>query len=238
MRKVVFLLSFILFFFLSSSAFASSLLRIDKEGNLTVNVLSAQSQTNLVLPNNGILEIKKIANVMTGEDEIVLRKEGERYNLYFDESNSIDITNWKESVVQIEEKEENKEADILLENGEFSLVQAGVRANIPFPIKINPKKKKFQLETPYGDKYLAVLPFEAALISLRSKSLSKLDEAPFKLLEENKDIVYHIFGKKTINFFNVYNLDTSVVAKVSASTGEVINVEEPLWLKLLSIFLT
>ena len=238
MRKVVFLLSFILFFFLSSSAFASSLLRIDKEGNLTVNVLSAQSQIALGLPRGGVLEIKKVANKMPEEGEIVLKREGEKYSLYFGENNSFDITNWKESVIQIEEKEENKSAEVILDNGEFALVQAGVRASIPFPIKVNPRQKKFQIETPYGDKNLAILPLEAALISLRSKSLSKLDEVPFELMEENKDIVYRIFGKKTINIFNLYKLDTGVVTKVSASTGEIIAVEEPLWLKLLSFFLT
>lgn len=228
----------ILFFLSQSSVFASSLVRIDSDGNLTVNVLSAQSQLALNLPTGSALEIKKVVNRMPEGAEIVLKREGEKYNLYFDENSSLDITNWKESVVQIEEKEENKKAEVVLENGEFALVQAGVKANIPFPIKINPKQKRFQVETPYGDKYLVVLPLEAALITLRSKSLSKLDEAPFELAEENKDIVYRIFGKKTINIFNFYNLDTSIVAKVSASTGEVVAVEEPLWLKLLAIFLT
>ncbi len=238
MRNVSLLLSLILFLSSSSSAFASSLVRIDSRGNITVNVLSAQSQLTLNLPAKDILEIKKVANRMPEGSEIVLKKEGEKYNLYFDENNPLDITNWKESVVQVEEKEENKKAEVVLENGEFALVQAGVKVNIPFPIKINPKQKKFQVETPYGDKYLAVLPLEAALISLRSKSLTKLDETPFELTEENKDIIYRIFGKKTINIFNFYNLDTNVVAKVSASTGEVVAVEEPLWLKVLAVFLT
>ncbi len=237
MRKTAFLLSLILFLFSSPSVFASSLVRIDSNGNVVVNVLSAQSQLALDLPAGGILEIKRIANRMPKGSEIVLKKEGEKYNLYFGESGSLDITNWKESVVQMEEKEENKKAEVVLENGEFALVQAGIKANIPFPIKINPKQKRFQVETPYGDKYLAVLPLEAALISLRSKSLSKLDETPLELTEENKDIVYRIFGKKTVNIFNFYSLDTNVVAKVSASTGEVVAVDEPLWLKVLSIFL-
>ncbi len=237
MRKLPFLLSLVLFLLSSSLVCASSLVQIDSDGNMIVNVLSAQSQLALDLPAGGVLEVKKIANRTLEESQIVLKKEGEKYNLYFGESSSLDITNWKESVVQIEEKEENKKAEVVLENGEFVLVQAGVKASIPFPIKISPRQKRFQVETPYGDKYLVVLPLEAALISLRSKSLSRLDETPLELIEENKDIVYRIFGKKTINIFNFYNLDTNVVTKVSASTGEVVAVEEPLWLKILSVFL-
>lgn len=236
MRKA-FLLLFLLFFLVFPSVLsAAPLLLIEENGDITVNVLSAQSQLALD-PTQSTLEIKRVAGKMPEGGDIVLKKEGTNYNIYFGESRPFDITNWKEAIIQIEEKEKDKQAEVVLDNGEFVLVQSGVRASIPFPIKINPKQKKFQIETPYGDKYLAVLPLEAALISLRSRSLSKLNELPFDLVEENKDLVYKIYGKRYINIFNFYTLDTDVVAKVSASTGEIIFVEEPLWLKVLTLFL-
>ena len=238
MRKAFLLLSVLFFFLFPPFLSAAPLLQVKENGEVVANVLSAQSQLALGVFNQSALEIKRVAGKMPEGSEIVLKKEGGSYNLYFGESRPFDITNWKEAVVQIEEKEEGRQAEVFLDNGEFVLAQAGIKASIPFPIKIDPKQKKFQVETPYGDKYLAVLPLEAGLISLRSKSISKLSESPFNLVEENKDLVYKIYGKKSINFFNFYTLDTDVVAKVSASTGEVVFIEEPLWLKVLALFLT
>lgn len=206
---------------------------------MTFNVLSASDSLALGVPQKSFLEVKEVAGRGSLSQDIVLKKEGDKYNLYLGGSQALDVTNWSDSVVEIEEKEEAKKIDILVLNDKFLIKQAGILTDVSYPLKVMPKEKKLSVETPLGDKLLLVMPYDAALTALRSKVLGKVDkDKHFELVEENKDIVYKMSGYKILNFFGFYKMDYPVTVNVSASTGEVVLVDEPWWLKIAGLFLT
>jgi hypothetical protein len=239
MKRIFFSFLIFLFLFFPKGVSASSLIKISKEGNLTVNVLSASDSLALGVPQKSFLEVKEVAGRGSLSQDIVLKKEGDKYNLYLGGSQALDVTNWSDSVVEIEEKEEAKKIDILVLNDKFLIKQAGILTDVSYPLKVMPKEKKLSVETPFGDKLLLVMPYDAALTALRSKVLGKVDkDKHFELVEENKDIVYKMSGYKILNFFGFYKMDYPVTVNVSASTGEVVLVDEPWWLKIAGLFLT
>lgn len=236
-KLLFFSLSFILLFYPKESL-ASSLVKIDKDGNLVVNVLSAEDSLALGLPQKNYLEVKEIAGRSPENNDVILKREDDKYNLYLGESRALDITNWRDSVVEIEEKEDAKKVDVLLSSGKFVIKQSGLLASVDYPLRFKPKEKELLVETPLGEKLVFVMPYEAALTALRSRVVSKVSkDSPFELVEENKDLIYRIKGAKTLNFFGFYQADFPVDVKISASTGEVVFVDEPWWLRLAGFFL-
>ncbi|BCX14407.1 MAG: hypothetical protein KatS3mg088_090 [Patescibacteria group bacterium] len=239
-RLVLFFLLLLLLSLVNpGSSLASSLVKIDKNGEVLVNVLSYESSLALGTPPKTFLEIKEVAGRQPVFSQIALREESGKYNLYLGEKDSMDVSNWRDSIVEIEENEENKKAEFLVNDGKFAIRQEGILADISYPIKLQPKERRVLIETPFGDKFLSILPYDAALIALRAKAVFEIDKSkPFELIEENKDLVYKISGNKVLNIFNVYRASFPVVAKVSASTGEVVLVDEPWWLKVIGVFLS
>jgi len=192
----------------------------------------------LGVPQTKSLEVEKVAGQDSTGGEIILKEEGGKKSLYLGDKQPLDVTGWHDSLVEIEEKDEAKKADLVIKDGRFILQQGDLAVGLNFPIKIDPRQKKIMLETPFGDKFLAVMPYEAALVSLRAKAITQIDKSkPFDLVEEEKDLVYNISGERLLNILNIYELKVPVVAKVSASTGEVIWTNQPWWLRLAGFFL-
>lgn len=237
--KVFFSVLFLVILFYPKEVLASSLIKVSEDGSLTVNILSIEDSLALGLPQKSFLEVKEIAGRTPDNQDIILKKEAsDKYSLYLGEKNAFDITNWRESVVEIEEKEETKKVDVLISEGKFLIKQSDLLASFDFSLKLRPKEKELLVETPFGDKLLFVMPYEAALTALRSRAVSKVKkDEPFELVEENKDLVYRIKGSKTLDFFGFYRFDFPVAVKVSASTGEITFVDEPWWLRLASFFM-
>lgn len=236
---MLFSVLFLIILFYPKEIFASSLFKVNSDGSLTFNVLSSEDSLALGLPQKSSLEVKEVAGRTPDYQNIILKKEGSgKYSLYLGEKNALDITNWRDSVIEIEEKEETKKVDVLLSDGKFLLKQSDLLVSFDFSLKLRPKEKELLVETPFGDKLLFVMPYDAALITLRSRALSKVKkDEPFELVEENRDLVYQIKGSKTLDFFGFYKSDFPVVVKVSASTGEIVFVDEPWWLRLASFLM-
>jgi len=235
MRKAgVLLLTFSLLFVICTSPIGaqSSLLVINKNGEIIWDVLSSNDSLAL-----GVAKPKNISvtDVATGssEENILIQRDGEKISMLVGETKELDVTGWEHNLIEIEERGDTKSIAISLKDNKFNLSQEGVVAQTTFPIKIDPKLNKVTLTTETGDKFLAVLPVEAAQVALRARIVTKLSSSPIEIIEDGKDLTYKIAGIKEINLFDLYKLGVNVAAKVSASTGEVLTTEEPSWLKVL-----
>jgi hypothetical protein len=47
-------------------------------------------------------------------------------------------------------------------------------------------------------------------------------------------LAYEIAGDRIVNLFNIYKYAVPVKVQVSASTGEIISIDQPTWLKVVS----
>jgi hypothetical protein len=230
MRKVIFLTLFLLVFLFSARETHAALLTIDKSGKIIWNVLSYES--SLSVPKNN-LEVKSVTDNQETNKLISLNMEGEKVSLKVGEENELDVTNVPGDLVEIEERNDVKKIEIGVIENKFSIKEGGIVALSSYPINIDPVESRLSLLTPSGKKYLAIFPHEAVQIALRSKYVSKVEGDSFNINEEGKDISYLISGQKIINLFNVFKLGIPVTANVSASSGEILSVNQPIWLKFI-----
>lgn len=225
---IVFLLSF-----LWACPAEAGLIKIAKDGEIVWNVLSAEDSIALQIPKPSILSIKSVVESGDGGDDVILSREGDKINLKVGIGRELDVTNWSGDLLEVEERPDIKKLKISSKEGQFYIEQEGVTAGTSLPIKIDPKTSRFAVTTQTGDKYLAVLPYEAVQSSLRSRVLSEASGELIGIGEEGRDLSYSISGLKKINLFDIYTLQVKVTAKVSASTGEILKTDEPVWLKFL-----
>lgn len=237
-KNIIIFNTFLLFFlFLFAKEIKASLITVTSEGNVIINVLSSEESIELEVEKSDI-EIKEVVenSFEPGSKISLLREEGKAKLsvLAGSKEQVLDISDYKNSVVEIEERPEVEKIIIAVKENLFTIEQRGITAETDLSIDINPDNAGITVETPYGFKFLSILPKEAVDIILRSKYINHIEkENNIQLLEEEKDIAYKIDGEKIINLFNLFEFATPVSAKVSASTGEVLNIEQPTWLKVI-----
>lgn len=236
----LFLSSFLAFLLLSATVFPAlaSLIRVDKDGGVVIKVLSFEDSIELEVPKNEHLEVKDVVDQATDPTaKISLFRENGRVKLNISGSSgdrSLDVTNYSEEVIEIEERPEVEKLLIGISGGKFTIEQKGVVAETELAIIIDPQTAGLTLETPSGFKYLSILPRQAVDSVLRSKYINRIaSEKRLILSEEEKQLAYIIEGEKVINLFNVFEYSTPVSIRVSASTGEILSVEQPTWLKVI-----
>jgi len=104
-----------------------------------------------------------------------------------------------------------------------------------YPININPKKNEISVQTPSGIRFLSVLPVEAAESILRARVMTRLTgEKTFLLEGERGELVYEMNGEKVLNIFNLLDYPVEVKTKVSVLTGEIVEIDQPTWLRIVS----
>lgn len=153
--------------------------------------------------------------------------------------NEFDVTDWPESLVEIEERGEVQKATISVMGEQFAIEQGGIMALTDFPITIDPVVNELSLTTPSGSIFLAVLPVEAVESALRSRFVNRLPEKKVFLKEEEIGVLaYTINGEKVLDIFGILEYKIPVTARVSASTGEILKVEGPEWFKIFGFLFT
>jgi len=230
MRKVIFLAVLLVLSFLSAKGVNASLITIDKEGNIIWNVLSYE--TPLAVPQKN-LEVTSIKNTEGTNQLISLNRQGDKVSLKVGDDNEMDVTNVGGGLVEIEERADTKKIEIGLVENRFSIKEEGIIALSPFPIDIDPIENRLSIVTSSGKKYLGILPYEAIQIALRSKYINRVSGDMFEITEEERDISYSVVGERLINLFDLAKIPIPVTAKVSASSGEILSVDQPVWLKFI-----
>ena len=181
--------------------------------------------------------VPKRQSLSVNGENIEIFRDGETFKLALNDSN-LDITQYQDNLIEIEETPEKERVKISLVDGKFKIEQEGIAVLTSFPIEIDPSVRQISVKTETGKKYLAILPKEASAILLRSKLVDKVD-ANWNLLEEQDGVlVYKLKGNKTVNIFNISKYSSDIETQVSAADGAVIGSNEPVWLKILSFFLS
>lgn len=228
MKKALFVLPlfFCALFFFPSSVHAA-LITVNPDGQVIWNVLAAEDSLALGVADRGDIKVSQSADG-TQSGQIKLKKVNDKLYL-----NDLDVTDWDNSLVEIEERGSVKKISIGLAGGDFTIEQNGIVARSGYPITVNPRDNELSVTTQSGAVYLSVLPLEAAESALRSKFVNKVDKNGVVLSQEDVGVLaYTIPGQKIINILGVYDYEIPVVAKVSASTGEVLAVDGPSWFKV------
>ncbi len=227
--------SFFLFFPPSTHA---SLVNIQTDGNLMWNVLGL-TDGNLADPPEELL----VTNAPDGQsikDEAYLALERQNDTVQLTvvadgEQKTADVTSYGDEIITLEAKQKPQEIHILNTQGKFLIVQDGVAAETQYPIYVDTKDRKVSVSTDTGRQYILVMPSEALLSAIRSNVVTKLNENSTMSLKQGDggEILYQLEGQKIISLFNLMELPVDVSALVSASTGKIEEVNQPVWLQIL-----
>jgi hypothetical protein len=239
MMKKLLLFLFSLFFLLVFAKPASAnLLSIDKDGQIVWDVLGQEDAIGLAVPQSSDITLNKVAESSGDTNSLVsLEKKDGKVSLLVNEGGgrkSLDVTNWKDSVIEIEERPQVQKIQIAIAGDKFEIKNAGVSAVTSFPITVDPKTAKVSVTTQTGDKYISVFPREAAESALKSRVVDSLKTNQIVLTEEGNELTYKVNGEKLLNLFNVYKYPVDVEAQVSAYTGEIVKTNAPIWLTIAS----
>ena len=232
----------LLFSFLGTSEVEASILSVGVNGEITWKVLSEQDGMGLDIPTHSYIEVKKVGDDRVDpKSSIELSKSGEKISLYVfneNEKRQIEVTNTNFDLIEIEERPEVQKVNIGIDGDKFRLQQRGFIALTAFPIKIDPVTARLTVGTGSGDRYLSVLPYQAVQGVLRSKLISRVNDNRLEIIEEERELQYHFSGEKVFNIFDLFEYSIPVSLKVSATTGETVSIEGPVWYKVVGFFLS
>lgn len=201
---------------------------VNKDGDLVWKVLSAEDMIALKVPEREI-DVKEVATSDLEKNSLILlERKDEKFYL-----NDLDVTDFEDDLVEIEERGKVKRIVIGVDQGLFTIEQNGVVASTEFPIIIDPKRNELALKTNSGSVFLSVLPIEAAESALRSRFISRLVNNNVNLTEYKLGVLsYSINGEKVLDIFSLFDYRIPVTAHVSASTGEILSIDGPEWFKI------
>ena len=230
MPKKLFIIFFSLFFLLIKvSPVKASLVTVNKEGEPIWNVLASEDQVGSNILKNDPKSLEVINSATEAQAGTLALKitDGKMY------LNDLDVTNYQDNLVEIEERGNVKRINIGRIDNFFTIEQNGITAKTIYPIIIRPKENELSVTTSGGSIYVSILPIEAAETAIRSRFVSNLTgKDALELTEDNGILSYKISGEKVLNLLNVTSYKIPVVAHVSASTGELLAIDGPEWFKI------
>jgi hypothetical protein len=212
---------------------------IDKNGVVVWNVLSEESNI-LKPPELSYLSVKEIGDSQLGQNaRVSLKKDGDKISLVVSSESGdkqLDVSDWKDDVVEIEERPEVQMLKIGVRQSKFTLEQGSFVAVTDFPVSVDSKTAKISVLTSSGDRYLSILPSQAAESVLRAKIVSNVSN--LEITEDGQELQYLVSGNKVLNFFNVFEYSIPIKSHVSASTGEILGLEAPKWYRFVGFLFT
>ncbi len=232
MNRLAILLGFGALFLMSASGVDASLINIAQDGAVTVNVLASEDSPD-VSQIGGEQSSFSLNNI-----DLSIQKRDENTYLYLDngeQTKTLDITNYNDDLVEVEGRQGIQKLTISKIDDNYQIQQDGLIVVTDYQIDVNAKDGDLLIVTPTGKKYLLVFPTEAALTLLRSKVVNKISKDQKIQMSENDGVLtYAIFGKKVFSVFGFLGFEIDVQTKVSATTGEVVAITSPEWMKILS----
>jgi hypothetical protein len=229
---------FVLSLTLGVSRASASLVTITQDGEIVVNVLAVDDSITLDIPQAETFEVTDIAETVGDENSVVsIEREGGKISMTISSPDTgnrkLDVTGYEDDLVEIEERERTKVVKLGVVGDRLSIEQRNVVALTSLPINIDPTRKELSLTTSSGRRFVSILPQEAVDSLMRTKLINSYDpDSELEIVEdENGNATYLVEGTKVIDMFNVYDYELDVAAVVSATTGELIGINNPEWLK-------
>jgi hypothetical protein len=235
MRAYIFLAVFFLLF-LPEQANAQ-LLVVTKGGAVEPMVLAETDVLDLEIPQNEI-DVKKVANARFNKDSLItLSRTNGKVNLTVESDKGkeeMELGEWKESLIEIEERPQTQKVSIGVYDDNFSLENKGIIALTQYALKVDAKSARIIASTESGERFVAIMPYSAVETLVKSGIVSNFPlDSKILLTEVDSELVYIIEGEKNLNFFNLYFHPVAVEGFVSALNGEVVEVRQPKWLGIL-----
>lgn len=224
-RKLAFFLFLVIVNLFFATTISAALVSVDKNGSVVWQVLGIST-----------IQVKKIADgiVPSTNSQVVLNNSDGKVML-----NGVDVTNLKDTLVDVEARGSTNDLKIGQNNGLFTLSENGIVANTSFPITIDSVQDTLSVVTPTGARLISILPYEAALSLLRANLMDQVNGNQINLSEtQNGELQYDVNGQRHVNLFNLTKINVSVHSSVSATTGEVLKLDEPQWLKIFGFLFT
>ena len=237
MPRIKLVLLFTLLFFVSSATpLQAAMVHINKNGTYYLNVLA--EETSVISVKN--VSVTTIVNTLSPDPETKIalsKKEGQTFLTV--DKNTMDVSGYSDDIVEVEQYNEPERIAIKATNDGFAIEQRGITAKTVFPISINSPSKKISVETPTGVKFLSIMPYEAVAQIIRSNIIDDLGESgEVQLVEgEEGEVLYIVKGIQELNLLRFLSIPVDVVAEVSAVSGRVLKVDQPLWYSILGIIL-
>jgi hypothetical protein len=219
----------------TGSAYAS-LITINPKGEAVWNVLAFEAENN-----EAQIEVKRVYNTpsLLSDAKVTLLREGGKVSLSVESDGNkkeADVTNFKDNLIEVEARPETSRIRIGNDGEKFSIEQNGYIVKTAFPIEVDSKTSKLSVVATSGIRFIAVLPNEAVENVYRANIINEVDRSSgskIELLEDGRgELKYNISGERLINILNVHTIKIPVIADVSALSGKVLNVDEPIWLKI------
>jgi hypothetical protein len=216
----------------------ASLVTITSKGELVVNVLSVDDSITLDVQEADSFEVTDIAESPRDDNASVsIEQSGGQISMTILSPEyghkMLDVTNYQDDLIEIEEREEAKVVKLGVVGDMISIQQKNITALTNLPINVDAKRKELSLTTSSGRRYVSILPQEAVNSIMRTKLISKYSpDSELEIVEDDSgNAVYLVEGKKVVDIFNVYDYELDVAVKISATTGELVSIDNPGWLK-------
>ena len=181
--SVIFLL--LLISSISVSSVSAALVTVNPKGQVIWQVLG-----------DSTIQVKSVAeNLTSTNSQISLNNTNGKIEL-----NNIDVTNFKDSLVEVQARGEPNDLKIGTNGNAFNIEENGIIAETKFPITIDPIKNELSVTTTSGSRLVSVLPYEAILSLTRAKFINKVNSNKIDLTENaTGELQYQIGGKRNID---------------------------------------
>lgn len=231
--KNVFATAVFFFMFLCSTNFTSAaLLVVDTDGNVNWNVLAYESDAPKV-------EVRALVD-NSKSNLLSLNKSEKGFVLTATENGqekTLDVDGYRENVIEMEAMEAPRKLSLSVGDGEIKILQNGITAKTSMEVQLNAQERTIGFVTSSGVQYLSVLPAQAVDQLVRANVVTTLPpsgEIELSQAEEGA-LVYNIHGQREIKISKLFNLPVDVSATVSASNGNILDINQPIWATVLSI---
>jgi len=235
MRKSLFVFILLLALFsLSKTGVSAALVEVDDKGNIRENVLSYNSKNDLMEESD--IEVKQIAQEGTESDSnISLTNTDGKISLVIGNQKELDVTDFNYDLVELEERPKVKRIKVSHKGEDFIITQEGYQLKTNYPIVIDPLDNTISVVVGDKNMNLALLPGDIARSTLRTNLINEIGEDPFQIVLQDGDLFYQVKGNKLLSFSTIYDLRIPITAKLSASSGKLTSLDDPQWIKFLSI---
>lgn len=135
---------------------------------------------------------------------------------------------------------EKREVEIEADGNVLKISSKGIAAETNFPLSIDKNTGQLVVQTGNGPKVIRILPHQASQITLAAGVQNQIEDIE---ITENTTpssadtIEFKIKGVKLGSLLGFIPVNSSVETKIGAQTGNINQVTEPLWLRLLSPFM-
>ncbi len=130
-----------------------------------------------------------------------------------------------------------QELEIKAEGDHIKLEAKNIGAETQFPLIFNKVTGQLLVTTPNGQRAIRILPAQASNIARNAGIQNQIDKIEIQTSSNtsiSEDVVLKLTGRKTGKILGVFDVNQPVETEIGAQSGNVVNINEPFWLRLLS----